>query len=137
MNSQKIMRSFSVFLVAATLALSGCTVPQKANKKNMVSTQSTAAIQGTVIAKTESGQCTDNFDLLKKLNPHAFAEYRAQFDRINASYSYYRDNQGLMEKDPKEVMTLTLNDKLNLICDRVKSQTFIEIRNRMGAISKI
>ncbi|MTH47039.1 hypothetical protein GJV78_12385 [Escherichia alba] len=89
------------------------------------------------MAKTESRQCTDNFDLLKKLNPTAFSIYRSQFDSINASYSYYSENEDLMEKDPKEVMTLTLNDKLNLICDRVKSQTFIEIRNRMNTISKI
>lgn len=130
--NNSILLSLSVIFFAVTL--SSCTVSPKKTAKN---NPSSAAVQGAVIAKNESRQCTDNFALLKELNPKAFAEYRAQFDRINASYGYYLENQPLMEKDPKEVMTLTLNDKLNLICDRVKSQTFIEIRERMATISKI
>ncbi|WP_230979213.1 hypothetical protein [Intestinirhabdus alba] len=122
-------------LIAVAVSLSGCNATSA--KKKVRNTPSPAAVQGATAAKTESRQCTDNFDLLKKLNPTAFTLYRSQFDAINASYSYYNENRELMEKDPQEVMTLTLNDKLNLICDRVKSQTFIEIRNRMNTISKI
>jgi hypothetical protein len=42
-----------------------------------------------------------------------------------------------MEADPKELITMTLNDKLNMICERVKSQTFVEIRKKMQTVSKI
>jgi hypothetical protein len=124
-----------VILIAAVISAAGCTA--SAGKKTAAKKAPPVAAQRVAVAKTESRQCTDNFDLLKRLNPTAFTLYRSQFDAINASYSYYHENQALLEKDPREIMTLTLNDKLNLICDRVKSQTFTEIRNRMVTISKI
>ncbi|MDA8481313.1 hypothetical protein NNO04_21900 [Citrobacter sp. Awk 4] len=96
------------------------------------------AIAGKVSTqKTDGKQCVDNFDLLKKLNYDAFLKYRQQFDVINQSYDYYKTNDVLMENDPKEQMTLTLNDKLNMICERVKSQTYNEIRKKMKSVSKI
>jgi hypothetical protein len=87
--------------------------------------------------KAEGKQCVDNFDLLRKLNYDAFNLYKAQFDEINKNYDYYKNNQLLMESDPKELIAFTLNDKLTMVCERVKSQTFVEIRKKMQAVSKI
>ncbi|WOR25851.1 hypothetical protein R2X23_03885 [Citrobacter braakii] len=113
--------------------ISGCTSVAKKEIKTVSSLSS--SVQGA--AKSDSRQCVDNFDLLKKLNPKSFSDYRMQFDKINNQYAYYRNNEKLMESDPKEIMAITLNDKLNMVCDRVKSQTYIEIRSRMKVISKI
>lgn len=107
--------------------LSGC------SEKRSPASQAGSAIA----AKADGKQCVDNFDLLRKLNYDAFNQYKAQFDEVNRNYDYYRSNQVLMESDPKEIITITLNDKLNMICDRVKSQTFVEIRKKMQAVSKI
>jgi len=98
---------------------------------------STIANSSVLKNKTESKQCVDNFDLLRKLNYDVFTTYKTQFDQINNNYDYYRVNQNLMEADPKELITMTLNDKLNMICERVKSQTFVEIRKKMQTVSKI
>ncbi len=87
--------------------------------------------------KTEGKKCVDNFDMLKGLNYDAFNQYRAQFDKINNSHAYFKSHEGLMEQDPKELMTLTLNDKLNMVCERVKSQAFLEIQKKMKVISQI
>ncbi|MEX3019198.1 hypothetical protein AB4K05_06330 [Kluyvera sp. STS39-E] len=99
--------------------------------------ESTPANSSALAAKAEGKQCVDNFDLLRKLNYDAFNLYKTQFDEINRNYDYYKNNQLLMENDPKELITFTLNDKLNMICERVKSQTFVEIRKKMQAVSKI
>ncbi|KGT94730.1 hypothetical protein NG99_08490 [Erwinia typographi] len=87
--------------------------------------------------KTEGKRCVDNFDMLKGLNYDAFNQYRAQFDKINNSHAYFKSHEGLMEQDPKELMTLTLNDKLNMVCEQVKSQAFLEIQKKMKVISQI
>lgn len=113
--------------------ISGCTSVVKKETK-AVSSFSSSFQEG---AKSDSRQCVDNFDLLKKLNPKAFSNYRMQFDKINNQYDYYRNNEKLMESDPKETMVITLNDKLSMVCDRLKSQTYIEIRSRMKVLSKI
>ena len=118
----------AVFLCAASM-LTACSTN---NKKAGPIANSTVLKN-----KTESKQCVDNFDLLRKLNYDAFNVYKAQFDQINLNYDYFKGNQSLMEADPKELITITLNDKLNMICERVKSQTFVEIRKKMQTVSKI
>lgn len=125
----------AVLTLVLSSLLVACSTP--APKPNEVKAEISPTNAQIKAEKAEGKQCVDNFDLLKKLNYDAFTLYRKQFDNINASHNYYRDNEILMEHDPKELITLTLNDKLNMICDRVKSQTFVEIRKKMVAISKI
>ncbi|MFS9381069.1 hypothetical protein QNN88_10270 [Citrobacter sp. ANG330] len=121
----------SVFSLMAVVSLSACSV-----KPTPRPVQKTAT--GQVIAKkTDGKQCVDNFELLKKLNYDSFLKFRNEFDVVNHSYDYYKSNEVLMENDPREQMTLTLNDKLNMICDRVKSETFNEIRKKMKTVSTI
>ncbi|WP_339057691.1 hypothetical protein [Candidatus Regiella endosymbiont of Tuberolachnus salignus] len=130
--------SLSVLALVTLITLSGCA--PKANKVVQPLSPSSAAVEGdkgTTAPKTDSSQCMDNFTLLQKLNPSAYSKYNAQFDKIRNSYSYYQKHRDLLEKDPAELMSLTLKDKLNLICERVKSQTFIELSQRMKVISTI
>ncbi|WP_331287755.1 hypothetical protein [Citrobacter werkmanii] len=138
-----LKKNFALYVCSIAIAFTtvGCNTKAKnptlgQASLSSASSLSPAAAQGVVV-KSESQQCTENFELLKKLDAPSFEIYRAQFDRINKQYTYYRENEKFMENDPKEVMTITLNDKLNMVCDRVKSQTYIEIRSRMKSISKI
>lgn len=130
--------SLSVLALVTLITLSGCA--PKANKIVQPLSPSSTAVEGdkdTTAPKTDSSQCQDNFTLLEKLNPSAHAKYQDQFKKIHNSYSYYQKHRDLLESDPAELMNLTLKDKLNLICERVKSQTFIELSQRMKVISAI
>lgn len=125
-----------VIISVISSLLIGCNSVGK-TRPSSVSLVSSQGQKSSISAKSDGRQCVDNFDLLKQLNMSAYSGYKAQFDSVNRQYAYYKANEELMEKDPKEVMVITLNDKLNMICDRVKSQTFVEIRNRMLQVSKI
>lgn len=128
MKSSQLL-SLTLVLISFTL----CSCSSSPGKKS--GTKKTG--DSLVEQKTEGRKCVDNFDMLKGLNYDAFNQYRAQFDKINASHAYFKSHESLMEHDPKELMTLTLNDKLNMVCERVKSQTFVEIQKKMKAISQI
>ncbi|WP_050749352.1 hypothetical protein [Candidatus Regiella insecticola] len=118
--------SLAVLVLVTLTTLPGCA--PRANK----------TVQPLPTTETSSSnQCMNNFTLLQKLNPSAYTKYQAQFNKINDSYHYYQKNRGLLEKDPSELIELNLNDKLNMICERVKSQTFIEHQQRMKVISTI
>ncbi|WP_067708971.1 MULTISPECIES: hypothetical protein [unclassified Erwinia] len=125
----------ALFVLLTSVLVTSCSSVE--TKPNTVKAELSPTNKVIKAEKIEGRQCVDNFDLLKSLNYEAFTMYRKQFDAINASHSYYKKNENLLEQDPRELMTLTLNDKLNLICDRVKSQTFVEIRKKMLAVSKI
>lgn len=120
-----------VSLALLSLTLCACSSPQ--GKNGTVKKTGDSLVQ----QKTDGKKCVDNFDMLKGLNYEAFNQYRLQFDKINNSHAYFKSHEGLMEQDPKELMTLTLNDKLNMVCERVKSQAFLEIQKKMKSISQI
>lgn len=126
-------RKVLILIMSSLLAACSAT----GNKPSSVKADISPTNEKLKTEKAESKQCVDNFDLLKSLNYQAFTMYREQFDKITSSHNYYKENEVMMEHDPRELITLTLNDKLNMICDRVKSQTFVEIRKKMVAVSKI
>lgn len=119
--------SLSVLALVTMTILPGCA--PKANKTVQPSRPTTET--------GSSNQCMNNFILLRKLNSSAYTKYKAQFGKIDESYNYYQKNRALLEKDPAELIELNLNDKLNMICERVKSQSFIEHQQRMKVISTI
>lgn len=86
---------------------------------------------------TPRAQCVNNFELLKGLNENKYEEFKKQFDKLNASYMYYAANNNILDRDPKEIIPLELDGKLNTVCTRVKNEVYLEVQKRMSKINDI
>lgn len=142
------MRNLFVIIIALTLA--GCNGTHKITKNKNVTGVSPAASSpspsygvspvnttpDTSLSRTvTTSQCAKDFAVLKKLNTDLFLVYQGQFDEINKSYRFYETNTGLLSKDPKELINVELNSKLDLVCSRVKNTVYDIIQKKIKIIS--
>lgn len=74
--------------------------------------------------------CNKEFVALGKLDPNAYALYAKQFAEINKSYATFKAQGDKVNKDAKEVLGLEIDTKLQLICARVKSSAFKNMKKR-------
>lgn len=90
--------------------------------------------QGIVIASTKNA-CVDSFNFLKGLNQDAFNNYSADYSKINQNYTFLNINKEIMDKDSKELLSMTLNTKLDTLCAKVQYTGFIGVKNRLKMLS--
>ncbi|HBM0248214.1 hypothetical protein NA256_22745 [Salmonella sp. NW805] len=123
---------YSVVLLSflSVLLITGC------QSKNNIPKQARAASNLTKTL-TPRAQCVNNFELLKGLNEKKYEEFKKQFDKLNASYMYYAANNNILDQDPKEIIPLELDGKLNTVCTRVKNEVYLEVQKRMNKINDI
>lgn len=115
---------------SATPNMTGNTAAQEyvANKQ--------MAAQGIVIASTRNA-CVDGFNFLKGLNQGQFDNYSADYSKINQNYTFLNINKEIMDKDSKELLTMTLNKKLDTLCAKVQYAGFIGVKDRLKGLSDI
>lgn len=115
---------------SATPNITGNTAAQEytANKQT--------ASQGIVIASTRNA-CVDGFNFLKGLNQTQFDSYSSDYSKINQNYIFLNVNKEIMDKDSKELLTMTLNKKLDTLCTRVQYAGFIGVKDRLKSLSAI
>ncbi|SUC32102.1 hypothetical protein [Providencia rettgeri] len=154
------MKKRLAFVAFASLALAACSsVPQKkvtstiskpnAPKTATVSTNNETNLaataygqnkqlrsQGIVIASTRNA-CVDSFNFLKGLNQGQFDNYSADYSKINQNYTFLNINKEIMDKDSKELLSMTLNKKLDTLCAKVQYAGFIGVKDRLKALSDI
>ncbi|EPJ0730869.1 hypothetical protein ACS8VC_003409 [Morganella morganii] len=94
------------------------------------------ASQGIVIASTRNA-CVDGFNFLKGLNQGQFDNYSADYSKINQNYTFLNINKEIMDKDSKELLTMTLNKKLDTLCAKVQYAGFIGVKDRLKGLSGI
>ncbi|GAB1439406.1 hypothetical protein MASR2M36_21770 [Providencia sp.] len=154
------MKKRLAFVAFASLTLAACnSMPQKKvtstiskptapktaavstnNETNLAATvyaQNKQSIsQGIVIASTRNA-CVDSFNFLKGLNQRQFDNYSADYSKINQNYTFLNINKEIMDKDSKELLSMTLNKKLDTLCTKVQYASFIGVKDRLKALSEI
>lgn len=93
-----------------------------------------AASQGIVIASTRNA-CVDSFNFLKGLNQDQFSHYSDDYTRINQNYTFLNVNKEIMDKDSREMLSMTLNKKLDTLCTKVQYAGFIGVKDRIKALN--
>ncbi|EGF1422354.1 hypothetical protein IB305_004759 [Salmonella enterica] len=114
----------------SALLITGCQ-----SKNNMP--KQTRTVSNLTKTLTPRAQCVNNFELLKGLNESKYEEFKKQFDKLNASYMYYAANNNILDRDPKEIIPIELDGKLNTVCTRVKNEVYLEVQKRMNKINDI
>ncbi|GJL36972.1 hypothetical protein TUM17576_37920 [Enterobacter hormaechei] len=77
------------------------------------------------------------FTALKSLDNASFKKFQHQFSVINNNYAIYKKNQALIEGDSAEIIKLELNDKVDIVCARVRSAVFANMSKRANELNKL
>lgn len=102
---------------------------------NSINNKSVIAKNDTIVEKNAS--CMNEFAALQHIDPENYQYYLTQFKELNDAYQVYKQNANLMNKDAKEMLGLELDNKLQLVCARIKSAGFQNMTKRAQDINKI
>ncbi len=159
------MKSYQKYIsiVTASLLLAACsTTAPKKNVNKVVTpketvTQSAATIQNSqnsntaaaayadkkqlapkslVIASTNNA-CVDGFNFLKGVSHGQFDTYSTDYSKISQNYSFLNTNKEIMDKDSRELLSMTLNKKLDTLCMKVQYAGFEGVKNKLKQLSDI
>lgn len=121
------MRSFhyGLCLILFSFSLIGCT------KQNTKDTQQSQQGKGKEL------QCYQMFSALQSLDAGTFKTYQKQFSIINNSYEIYKKNQSLIDSNAAEIISLELNNKIEVVCARVRSAVFTSMSKRANELNKL
>lgn len=126
---KKVVRA-SVLVATAALTF-GC-----AKGPATASNQSQSATTESADAPIDQ-RCADDFAVLLSYNPVAFKSYRVQFDKVSKVYAFYKAEANRLGRDPKELLAMELESKLNQICSRVKYSVYVETQMRLSPVSSL
>jgi hypothetical protein len=118
--NRNIARSLILF---SFLTLMGCATPK-------------TGIKGSVANASEQS-CVNEFKALKNIDPTSYDIYQQQFSKVNQAYEVYRTNSPNINKDSKDILGMELNNKIKLICARVKDASFKNMEKRSQEINKL
>jgi len=77
------------------------------------------------------------FTALKSLDNPTFKKYQQQFSVINNNYEVYKKNQSLIDGNSAEIIRLELNNKVDVVCARVRSAVFTSMAKRANELNKL
>ncbi|MBB6115050.1 hypothetical protein [Rahnella sp. Larv3_ips] len=81
--------------------------------------------------------CLKEFEALGDLDPIGYDLYAKQFAEINKNYATYKSQGNNVNKDAKEILSLELDAKLQLVCARVKNSVFHSMQKRSVELNSI
>ena len=114
-----------VCLYVFALFLTGCT------------TSKSPIIGQNIQNKQKEQQCFQMFSALKTLDNKTFKLYQHQFSVINENYEIYKKNQSLIDGNSAEIMRIELNNKVDVVCARVRSAMFSSMSKRANELNKL
>ena len=117
--------TFTLIISLSFLFISGCT-----SDANLSSVKSLTSNKGDI-------RCYKEYTSLMKLNPKAFSIYKEQFEKINKSNNILIKNKSSISRGASEVLASELNDKLSLVCFRIKTSVFNNMLSRANAMDDI
>ncbi|WP_368195906.1 hypothetical protein [Aeromonas sp. R2-2] len=82
-------------------------------------------------------RCHKDFQVLRELNSVAYRAYYQQLDDIYKVYVLYKAEQQRMGKDPKELMSMELESKMNQVCSRVKYSVYVEVQKKLNKVIQL
>ncbi|WGL95857.1 hypothetical protein [Arsenophonus nasoniae] len=154
MNFQKCILVFSIMFL-----LNACSLPvlkkmnnkatSQTNKNNatIVNNQSNIPAQnyikkrrmlfdGITIASSNN-KCVDHFNFLKEANGGKYLQYSHDYNKISRDYTFLNVNKNIMDKDSKELLSMTLSTKLDIVCSKVQFSGFQSVKEKIKVLSTI
>ena len=121
------MRSFhyGLCLILFSCVLVGCTKPRQVGTSQVAQ------------EKQKELQCYQMFTALQSLDNLTFKKYQQQFSVINNNYEVYKKNQSLIDGNSAEIIKLELNNKVDVVCARVRSAVFTSMAKRANELNKL
>lgn len=89
------------------------------------------------LGKDNEVQCYQIFTALKALDNASFIKFQKQFSVINNNYAVYKKNQPLIDGNSAEIIKLELNNKVDIVCARVRSAVFASMSRRAHELNKL
>ena len=87
--------------------------------------------------KQQAQQCYEWLTALKGLDKSAFQIYTQQFKTINNSYEVYKKNQPIIDKNAADIMKTEIDNKVEVVCSRVRSAVFANMSSRANTLKQL
>ncbi|MDF2625741.1 MAG: hypothetical protein K0S62_3512 [Kosakonia cowanii] len=87
--------------------------------------------------KQETQQCYELLTALQGLDKRAFETYKQQFTTLNQSYEVYKKNQPIIDNNSAEIMKTEIDNKIEVVCSRVRSAVFVNMSRRANALKQL
>ncbi|HGJ5873529.1 MULTISPECIES: hypothetical protein [Arsenophonus] len=91
---------------------------------------------GITIASSNN-ECVDRFNFLKEANGGKYQQYSNDYNKISRDYTFLNVNKNIMDKDSKELLSMTLSTKLDTLCSKVQFSGFQSVKEKVKALSSI
>ncbi len=114
-----------VAALLATLILTGC------------NTLSPARVSEEPEAQNQEEKCYQEFSALKKLDPASYEKYREQMNAIDENFRIYKSNEALIDSNASEIMLTEVKKMLSLVCVRINSAVYSNMRTRAQSLNKL
>jgi hypothetical protein len=88
-------------------------------------------------ARSQEEKCYQDLAALKQLAPDAHEKYRQQMNAIDENYRVYKSNEALLDENASEVMLMEVRKKLSLVCTRINSAVYSNMRSRAQSLNKL
>ncbi|MFV9996489.1 MAG: hypothetical protein AB8V21_00785 [Arsenophonus endosymbiont of Dermacentor nuttalli] len=150
-------------VVGAMFLLNACSVPvskkmnNKANDKTasqtnknssaIVNNQSSVPARNYIEKKgmlfdgitiaSSNNECVDRFNFLKEADGSKYQQYSHDYNKISRDYTFLNVNKNIMDKDSKELLSMTLSTKLDTLCSKVQFSGFQSVKEKVKALSGI
>ncbi|MFS6817164.1 hypothetical protein [Citrobacter meridianamericanus] len=115
--------------IICLLLLAGCTRQEVFTGPDVL----ILPVSGSVLSP--DNPCVTDFAALRDFNPATYSTYREQFDEINRVYAMYQQDVINLGKDPKELLSMELEAKLNQVCTRVKYSVYITVQKNLSPVN--
>lgn len=109
----------------ATLILTGC------------NTISPARVSEEPEARNQEEKCYQEFSALKNLDPATYEKYREQMNAIDENFRIYKSNETLIDENASEIMLTEVKKMLSLVCVRINSAVYSNMRTRAQSLNKL
>ncbi|KEA51241.1 hypothetical protein DT73_17860 [Mangrovibacter sp. MFB070] len=140
-SQQKITILASALFISAcapgsqTGQVSSGTDAQKTNSEKYAARRE-SLLQGVTIAST-GNVCVDHFNFIKDEHERNYISYSKVYSKIGDGYRFLNTNKNIMDKDARDIYTMTLDMKLNTLCSKVRYSGYSLIREKIKDLDMI
>lgn len=125
-----------VAIACAVSIMSGCSSTiSKMNKDKYMDKKSESLDIATV--SSSNNPCVDGFNFLKASHNTEYQQYINDYRKVYDGFAFLKKNSSIMDKDARDVYTMTLNMKLDTLCKKVQYSGFQETKEQLATLDNI
>ncbi|HEO9694316.1 TPA: hypothetical protein QIM62_004843 [Klebsiella aerogenes] len=83
---------------------------------------------------SSNNRCVDDFNLLRLSGSEKYQEYSHDYVRISDGYKYLNQNRNIMGSDARDVYTMGLDLKLDVLCSKVNYEGYQLIKGKIKVL---